>query len=125
MMGFLDTVLRITGVVFILTFFTSYFFYLFLTRRLRKTFTAYFKVYSILAVIFVIIGLYIMRIASEFSLSLLPDGRTFNKQIFNPLIAFGLYSGWLNFTGALINLINLAFYIIIGVLTYNNMKHVM
>lgn len=122
MLGFLDILFRLSEVVVILTLFTSFFFYVFLTKRLRKTFTVYFKIYSILAVIFVMVGYYVMRVASEFAISILPESRPFDNSVYNPLVAFGLVDGWNSFAGILTNSINLLFYSVVGILSYQNMK---
>lgn len=122
MIGFLDIVFLLSKPTSIILYFTSFFFYVFLTRRLKKTFSAYFKIYSVLAVIFVVFGFYVIRIASQFAITLVPGGGIFNYKIFNPLVAFGLYSGWTSFLGILTNVVNLLFYTIISIATYENMK---
>lgn len=120
-LGFLDIALMTTDFLYILRFFTFYMFYIVLIRRLRGSFSAYFKIYSVLAVVFLYVGLYVMGVSSLFAYTIIPGGPSFSPVIFNPLIAFRLYA-WTNAIDIIFNLINVAFYILIGVFTYRNMK---
>lgn len=131
--GFLASLLfaAMLGAVSFLVYFTPFAFlslfvfviyYLFLIKRLRGSFHFYHIIYSILAVVFLLLGDYMISVSSmiiEFLYLKLPIG----AYIFNPLYHFSfLYSWKLDLFTIMINLLNIIVYIIIIYYTYQRMK---
>ncbi len=118
--GMLDFVLRLTPLAFF-SLFSFIFFYVFLMRRLRNSFTAYFKIYSILAVIFVALGYYIMRVSSLIAVFTYQK-QTLEPWIFNPFKLFQFFYNWNGVDVIISNVLDILFFLIIAFFTYRNLK---
>jgi|SRR5690554_3828642 len=105
-----------------LTLFTFIIFYLFLIKRLRGSFNFYHIVYSILAVVFLLLGDYIMSVSSVV-IEYLYRGATIKGFIFNPIYHFSFLFDWsFDIFQIILNLLNIFIYGIIIYFTYQRMK---
>lgn len=105
-----------------LSLFVFLIYYIFLTKRLRESFNIYHILYSILAVVFLIIGDYIIGV-SGLAIELLYLNSKITLAIFNPIYHFSFLFYWpLDSFTIIINLLNIFIYGLIIYYTYQNMK---
>lgn len=105
-----------------LTFFSFFILYPFVTQRLYRSFGFYHVLYSVLAVFFIIFGIYVMSVSE-----LLMRGYEITGAIylpaFNPLYHFPFLTHWpADILTIISNLISILAYILICVFAYLRMK---
>lgn len=108
----------------ILSIFTFLFFYYFIANRLFKSFNQYHILYSILAIFFLMFGVYMMGLVGQlFYLQIQTGSLVFFKNFLNPLLYFDFLWKWsLDFGVIFFNLIYILLYIWISRTIYMQMK---
>lgn len=121
MLGTLEFLVSFTQFSF-LTLFVFVIYYVFLIKRLRGSFNFYHIIYSILAVVFLLIGDYIMGVSGA-AIEFYYLTGTIPLKIFNPIYQFSFLFYWqLDAFLIIINLLNIFIYGIIIYFTYQRMK---
>lgn len=122
MLGTLEFLVSFTQFSF-LSLFVFIIYYLFLIKRLKGTFSFYHIIYSILAVVFLLVGDYVMGVAGM-AIEYYYFTGEIPLIIFNPIYHFSFLFYWpLEFFQILINLLNIFIYGLIIFYTYRRMKH--
>ncbi|NMA05920.1 MAG: hypothetical protein GX931_06095 [Acholeplasmataceae bacterium] len=105
-----------------LSLLTFLIFYVFLTRRLYRSFSFYHIWYSILAVFFVLLGDYFINVTGHLLFFFIKT-KQIVWEVFNPLIYYNFLYYWPKdiFT-ILYNLLSIILYVVICVTTYIQMK---
>lgn len=121
MLGVLEFLVGFTQFSF-LTIFVFIIYYLFLIKRLRGSFHFYHIIYSLLAVVFLIIGDYVMGVSGA-AIEFYYYTNAVPLKIFNPIYYFSFLFYWpLDAFYIVINLLNIFIYGIIIYFTFQRMK---
>ncbi len=121
MLGALRFLVVFTPFAF-LSLFVFVIYYMFLMKRLRGSFYVYHVWYSILAVLFLLIGDYIMGVSSDM-ITLLYSKQPLSIHILNPIHQYTFLFYWaFDAFQIAINLLSIFIYGIIIYLTYQRMK---
>lgn len=121
MLGVLEFFVSLTKFS-ILSLFVFIIYYTFLIRRLRQSFNFYHIIYSILAVVFLILGDYIIGVSGLAIRQLYLTGK-FSLAVFNPVYNFTFLFYWpLDPVVIIVNILNIFIYGLIIYYTYHNMK---
>lgn len=121
LLGALEFLVYFTPFSF-LTMFVFIAYYLFLIKRLKGSFYFYHITYSILAVVFLILGDYVMRVSGSLIQHLYMNVPIQSK-IFSPVFQFSFLFNWaLDPFLIIINLLSIAIYGVIIYFTYERMK---
>lgn len=121
MLGAVRFLVYFTPLAF-LSLFVFLIYYLFLIKRLKSSFHFYHIIYSILAVVFLLLGDYVMSVSSVI-IEFLYVKAPIRAYIFNPIYHFSFLYNWqVDFFTIIINLLNIFVYGIIIYYTYQRMK---
>lgn len=120
-MGAVDYFILTTNLAF-LSLFTFIVFYTFMTRRLYRSFSFYHIWYSILAVVFVLLGDYFINVFGH-ALYFYQTVGKIPLAIFNPIIYYRFLYVWsADAMVILLNIVSIIVYIFICIMTYIQMK---
>lgn len=108
----------------ILSIFTFLIFYYFLSNRLFRSFNQYHIIYSILSVVFLLIGVYMMGFTSQiFYLEVITGNISLYHKFLNPLIYFDFVWKWsFDISVIFFNLLYILIYVWICRTIYMQMK---
>lgn len=108
--------------LYFLTFFTFIFFYPFVTQRLYRSFSFYHVLYSVLAVFFIMFGIYVMS-ATELLMRGFEITGSIYLPAFNPIYHFPFLTSWsADILIIMSNIISIFVYILVCAFAYIRMK---
>lgn len=121
MLGTLNFLVLFTPFAF-LSLFVFVIYYMFLVKRLRGSFYVYHIIYSILAVLFLFLGDYVISVAGNV-IEALYLGIKIEPSFFNPVYHFSFLYYWtLDLMHIITNLLSIFIYGIISYFIYQRMK---
>lgn len=108
--------------LYFLTFFTFIIFYPFVTQRLYRSFSFYHVLYSVLAVFFIMFGIYVMS-ATELLMRGFEITGSIYLPAFNPIYHFPFLTSWsADILIIMSNIISIFVYILVCAFAYIRMK---
>lgn len=108
--------------LYFLTFFTFIIFYPFVTQRLYRSFSFYHVLYSVLAVFFIMFGIYVMS-ATELLMRGFEITGSIYLPAFNPIYHFPFLTSWsADILIIMSNIISIFVYILVCAIAYIRMK---